>query len=198
MKRTLFFDLGNVLIFFDHKQMCKQVASLTGIEEEGVTNFMHRYGDLYERGGLNCQTLYEKISSLATTPIQFESLMHAVSNIFKPNPPVIELALELKKKGHPLFLLSNTCKAHFAFAQSQFEFLKEFDGYVLSYEVHSRKPEKEIFKKALEIARCEPQDCFYIDDVLAYVESARQLQIDAEQFTHIQALKTHLSSRGFI
>ncbi len=198
MKKTLFFDLGNVLIFFDHKQMCKQVASLTGIKEETITDLMHLYGDLYERGSLSSKALHEKICALTTTPVSFESLMEALSNIFKPNPPVIEIALELKKKGHPLFLLSNTCEAHFAFARSQFDFLKEFNGYVLSYEVNSRKPEKEIFKKALEIAKCEPQDCFYIDDVLPYVESARSLHIDAEQYTHLQAFNNHLSSRGFI
>ncbi len=198
MKKTIFFDLGNVLIFFDHKLMCKQVATLTGIDEKAITNLMLCHGDIYERGGISSQMLHEEINKNAKAPVPFKQLMDAVSNIFRPNPPVIALALELKKRGHPLFLLSNTCEAHFDFATSQFDFLKEFDGYVLSYEVQARKPEKKIFQKALEMAQCCPEDCFYTDDILSYIESARSLKIDAEQYTHPEALKTHLSSRGFI
>lgn len=198
MKKTIFFDLGNVLIFFDHKQMCKQVADLTKIDEHTVTSMMQCHGDLYERGGISSQALHEKLCKAAQAPVDFNHLMHAVSNIFRPNPPVISLALELKKNGHPLFLLSNTCEAHFDFALSQFNFLKEFDGYVLSYEVGLRKPEKKIFQKALEMAQCASQDCFYTDDILPYIESARSLNIDAEQYTHPEALEKHLSSRGFI
>ena len=130
--------------------------------------------------------------------LDFETLMRAVSDIFQPNDPVIEIALKLKSSGHRLFLLSNTCEAHFAFASSQFPFLKHFDGYVLSYEVGARKPEKKIYEKALEIAGCRNKECFYTDDVLPYIESARSLDIDAEQYTTPQELTQHLNARGIL
>jgi putative hydrolase of the HAD superfamily len=198
MKKTLFFDLGNVLIFFDHKKMCSQVAHLSGLDEKAATALMQLYGDPYERGAVDSRSLHEEICKQAPTPPDFAALMHAMSDIFKPNTPVISLALKLKQQGHPLFLLSNTCEAHFAFARSQFDFLNHFDGYILSYEVGARKPETEIFNHALKLAGCAPHDCFYTDDVLPYVESARSLNIDAEQYTHPEALIGHLSSRGFI
>jgi hypothetical protein len=47
MKHTIFFDLGNVLIFFDHQKMCRQVAHLSGLEEELVQSVMQKYGDLH-------------------------------------------------------------------------------------------------------------------------------------------------------
>jgi HAD superfamily hydrolase (TIGR01509 family) len=135
---------------------------------------------------------------MAQKKLQFETLMHAVSDIFMPNDPVISIAEKLKEKGHRLFLLSNTCEAHFAFASSQFPFLKCFDGYVLSYEVGARKPEKKIYEKALEIAGCRNEECFYIDDILPYIESARSMDIDAEQYTNPQALTQHLHARGIL
>lgn len=198
MKKTLFFDLGNVLIFFDHTKMCSQVAKLGGLDEETATSLMQTWGDAYERGAISSSALHETVCLEAKTPLEFQALMRAMSDIFQPNPPVIALATQLKKKGHPLFLLSNTCEAHFAFAKTQFEFLNLFDGYVLSYEVGARKPESAIFEQALNRAGCAPSDCFYIDDILTYVDSARRLGIDAEQYTHPEALKAHLLLRGFI
>ena len=198
MKCTIFFDLGNVLIFFDHQKMCRQIAEVSGLEMDLVKNVMQKYGDLYERGHVDSRTIYDEFCKLAKKNLHFETLMHAVSNIFEPNDPVISIAKELKEKNHRLFLLSNTCEAHFTFASSQFPFLKDFDGYVLSYQVGARKPEKKIYEKALEIAGCRNKECFYTDDIFPYIESARSMEIDAEQYTDPQTLTQHLYARGIL
>lgn len=198
MKKTLFFDLGNVLIFFDHARMCSQIAALSGLDDETTTSLIHAEEDSYERGLISSHALYELVCKKAKQPLEFQAFLQALSDIFEPNLPVIALAVELKKQGHPLFLISNTCEAHFAFAKKQFTFLDLFDGYILSYEVGSRKPEKAIFEHALEKARCSSSDCLYIDDVLNYVVSARSLGMDAEQYTNPETLKDQLLLRGWI
>jgi len=198
MKKTIFFDIGNVLIFFDHNKMCQQISKLGGIDNDLMVKLMRQYGDLYERGAVSSQTLHQEVAKTASKPLALEEFLHAMSDIFQPNQPTIEIALELKKKGHPLFVLSNTCEAHFLYLYNHFDFFKLFDGYVLSYEVQARKPEKKIFQKALEIASCSAKDCFYTDDILDYVETARSLEIDAEHYTSSSTLLTHLSHRGFL
>ena len=62
----------------------------------------------------------------------------------------------------------------------------------------ARKPEIKIYEKALEIAGCQNRECFYTDDILAYIESARTLHIDAEQYTTPEALTQHLYARGIL
>jgi len=145
MKKIIFFDLGNVLISFDHGKMCRQIAEATGSDLALVTELMQQYGDPYERGMLSSQELHNTVSGDLLQPCRYESFISALSTIFTPNPETIKIALELKKQGHSLFLLSNTCEAHFSYVRSQFDFLKAFDGFVLSYEVKARKPEKQIF-----------------------------------------------------
>lgn len=198
MKRTIFFDLGNVLIFFSHQKMCEQVAAYCDLDLNFVKTMLDQYGDPHERGHINSQTLFDECSRLSQKKLNFEMLMNSLSDIFEPNDPVISIAHELKRKGHRLFLLSNTCDAHFNFALSQFPFLKSFDGYVLSYEVGARKPEKKIYEKALEIAGCRKDECFYTDDILPYVETARSLEIDAEQYKTPHDLVDHLTSRKIL
>jgi len=199
MKRTIFFDLGNVLIFFDPQKMCRQIAALSSLSEQHVHDVMLQYGDLYERGSVDSRTIHDEFCRMAQKQIHFDTWIDAVSDIFEPNLEVIAIAHLLKEKGHCLFLLSNTCSAHFNRALSQFPFLKIFDGYVLSYEVGARKPEKKIYEKALEIAGCQNRKhCFYTDDILSYVESARSLDIDAEQYQSPQELTQHLHARGIL
>ena len=35
-----FFDLGNVLVYFDHERMCRQVADLVGVEARRIHDFL--------------------------------------------------------------------------------------------------------------------------------------------------------------
>ncbi len=198
MKRTIFFDLGNVLIFFSHQKMCEQVAAYCGLDLELVKSLMHQYGDPYERGDVTNQMIFDKFCQLSQKHLDYETLMNAIGDIFEPNDPVISIAFKLKKDGHRLFLLSNTCDAHFTFASSRFPFLKSFDGYVLSYEVGARKPEKKIYEKALRIAGCRKDECFYTDDVLSYIETARSLDIDAEQYKTPHDLMHQLNLRKIL
>lgn len=198
MKRTIFFDLGNVLIFFSYQKMCEQAATYCDLDMELVKTMLDHYGDPHERGQINGKMIFDAFSQRSQKKLNFEILMNRVSDIFRPNDPVISIAMQLKQKGHRLFLLSNTCDAHFNFALSQFPFLKSFDGYVLSYEIGARKPEKKIYEKALEIAGCRKEECFYTDDILSYVETARSLDIDAEQYTTPHDLIQHLTIRKIL
>lgn len=198
MKYTVFFDLGNVLLFFDHHKMKQQVADCCCLSVKEISSLLQKYFDEYERGAISTQTLYSDLLKLGGRAVSFIDFTHALSNIFQPNLPVIALLKQLKAREVKLFLLSNTCDAHFSFALKHFAFLKLFDGFILSYEVGARKPEKEIYQKALEIGNCSSKECFYIDDVPAFVQAARSLNIDSEIYVKPEILHHHLIQRGIL
>ena len=58
------------------------------------------------------------------------------------------------------------------------------------------KPSPAIYAAAIEAARARPEECFFTDDILAYVEGARAAGIDAEQFLGYEKLLTDLRARG--
>jgi putative hydrolase of the HAD superfamily len=66
---------------------------------------------------------------------------------------------------------------------------------VLSYKVGAMKPSPVIYAEAVKHARCEPGECFFTDDIPAYVEAARANGLDAEQFTGYEKLVTDLRAR---
>jgi len=66
---------------------------------------------------------------------------------------------------------------------------------VLSYEVKAMKPSPAIYREAIARAQCRPEECFYTDDIPAYVEGARREGIDAVQFQSCAQLERDLAAR---
>jgi len=83
---------------------------------------------------------------------------------------------------YKLVLLSNTNAIHFEMIRENYALLRHFHERILSTRAHAMKPRREIFQAALDRCGCPPEQCFYTDDIAAYVEAARRLGIDAVQF----------------
>ena len=58
----LYFDLGNVLLFFDHDRGCRQVGELTGLPAEKVRQvvFENDLTHRYERGENSSREFYDE------------------------------------------------------------------------------------------------------------------------------------------
>src|SRR5258708_1229372 len=108
--------------------------------------------------------------------------MYAAADIFSPNISLIKLLPQIKKKAS-LYLLSNTCEAHFQFIFKYHPFIHLFDGYILSYEAHARKPEVQIYDYALAKAKCKKEESFYVDDIEEYIHAANALGIEGHTYT---------------
>ena len=58
------------------------------------------------------------------------------------------------------------------------------------------KPSPIIYDTAIEKAGCRPGECFFTDDVAAYVEGACLCGIDAVRFQSQQQVERELRARG--
>lgn len=198
MIRTCLFDMGNVLVHFSHDRMCAQMGALCGRSGSEVRELVFDAGHQwdFERGRFSEAEFHRKFVELVGREVEFEALCYAGSDIFWPNEPMLPILEELKRTGHRLVLLSNTSISHFRFVERNFGFLQWFDEHVVSFRVGAVKPEPAIFEAALQAIDCEPQECFYTDDIPAYVETGRRYGLDAEIFTNAEALRTQLAERG--
>lgn len=188
--KVLISDLGGVLLHFSHARMCEQLANVCGFSTEQVRKmlFEENIGDHLERGILTTNELHALLCTLTRRPIELNKMLHAICDIFTPNEEMIPFLEDLKAKGVRLVLLSNTCEAHFTFAQKHFPFLKLFDSFILSYEIGARKPEEKIYRAALKEAQSPPEECFYIDDIPEYVAAAEALGIPSHTFRNLKEL----------
>jgi FMN phosphatase YigB (HAD superfamily) len=198
MIKTIFFDIGNVLVFFSLQKMISQLSTClkvqpTWIEREFLQSNLR---EQYEKGHIQTEELYEIFKSKSKKDVSLLEFKDAFSNIFTPNQSLTPLIESLKAKNIELILLSNTSACHFEFLLHNYSFLQLFDKKVLSYEHGVWKPDPQIFQYALTIASHCPNECFYTDDIPEFVHSARKVGLPAEIYSTTENLKNHLKSGG--
>jgi FMN phosphatase YigB (HAD superfamily) len=200
--RFIFFDMGNVLLNFDHQVAWQQMARLCKIDPDVVrkTVFEDPMQLRYERGELSSQEFYESFCQRLQVQPDYELLMKAASDIFQPAEEVIQIVVGLKAAGCQLGLLSNTCEAHWDWIQALgFRWLETcFEKFVLSYQVHCLKPDPEIYVVAAREARRTPAELLLIDDRSENVVAAREAGWDAIHFTGVVDLVEQLQLHQLI
>ena len=110
----------------------------------------------------------------------------------------VELLQMLKKKGYPLYGLSNWSAETFVTVRHEFEFLNFFDEIILSGEVKLIKPEPEIYEYCLKKVGKPANQCLFIDDSEANINTAKRLGFDTVHFNSPEHLKNELLIRELL
>jgi FMN phosphatase YigB (HAD superfamily) len=198
MHKAIIFDLGKVLIYFDFKRAYHALESLCPYPAAEIpkrlatTNLVERF----ETGLVEPGDFVEQFSGILGLDLDYDQFCRIWSSIFT-RILVPESMLEGLAARYRLLLLSNTNALHFEMLRQNYgSMLRHFHHLILSYEVHAMKPQPQIFQAAVECAGCRPEECFYTDDISAYVEAARQIGMDAVQFESSGQLERELRQRG--
>jgi len=113
-------------------------------------------------------------------------------------PGSVAILRELKSLGWPVYGLSNWSREKFDLVLPDFPFLDELDHIVLSGDVHSVKPEPEIFQIFLEQVGRPAEECLFIDDSIANIHTAQALGFAVIHFTTPEDLRRELEQRGLL
>lgn len=195
----IYFDLGKVLLDFDHWQGCQQMADLAGVSAEQVKQVLFESGlqNQYEAGEIDRQHLYEVFCKQTDTRVDDHALEQAGSEIFSLKSEVLPIVAGLTATGYRLGLLSNTNASHWKHCRRRFSILESlFETVVLSFEVRAMKPCATIYKAAVDLAGVPAESILFIDDLLENVDGARQAGLEAVQFTGALPLAAELRGRG--
>jgi putative hydrolase of the HAD superfamily len=196
--RTVIFDLGRVIVPFDFERAWARIEAHGGVSTPEVRERIAAEGLMqdFESGRIGPEAFFRRISGLCGLLVSFEIFREIWSSIFLPETLVSEAFITALKQKYRLVLLSNTNVLHFEMLRANYPLLRHFDALVLSYEVGAMKPSAEIYRRAIEAAGCLPAECFFTDDIAAYVEGARAHGIDAVQFLNPAQLEEALRARG--
>lgn len=179
------FDLGNVILPFDHRPIATKLHERSVVD--GLWTPKEIFDDLfdvsngiinrYEEGLTSSIEFYLEIRSRYRLNLTYEEFKEIWNNIFWDNPEVNELIVYLKAKGYPVFILSNTNELHFSYIIERFPIVHTVDDWILSFEVGAKKPSRRIFEAIFEKADVRKERVLFIDDVEDYVTAARSLGI---------------------
>lgn len=191
--KTIIFDLGKVIVDFDHFIICRRLAQYSPYSPEQVYEIIFTAGleDRFDRGLIAPALFYETVINELAININMDLFRKIWDNIFSLNPGIEQIIRKLKNR-YELLCLSNTNQWQFDFCMQSFPVLKNFDSFVLSFEIGKKKPDKIIYKKALEQTSALPQECLYIDDIKKFTDAAEDNGIKAIQFISVQQLEREL------
>jgi 2-haloacid dehalogenase len=108
------------------------------------------------------------------------------------NGTVSILKLLKENQKYKLYALTNWSAELFPYALENFEFLKWFDGIVVSGEEKMRKPQPEFYQLLLDRYNLEARTTLFIDDNLRNVTAAEQVGLQALYFSVPEELEKDL------
>lgn len=182
--------MGNVLVHFSHQKMCRNIATLCGWSEPETTRFLMDEGRQWklERGEFSEEQFHDEFCRATGKSLNIDELRHAAADIFWLNDSIVPVLHKLKEAGRRLVLLSNTSITHLNFIERNFNVLELMDDRVTSFEAGAIKPENRIYEVALSKAQCDPGECFYTDDIEAYIRKAETFGIHSRIYTTTERL----------
>lgn len=194
-KKVLIFDLGGVVIdlFVDRTfaAMAAQGVPASMLAERDC--LMNTMMMRFDRGDITTDEMFGYIKSFIPAVVREElgagldTEVQHVWNLMLGDIPAERLQhlRALRSAGCRVVMLSNTNSGHWPCIEEKFieacgKLPSEcFDALYLSYRMHSRKPDSEIFISLLENEGVEAGDCLFFDDSAENCAAARALGIDA-------------------
>ena len=198
MHKAILFDLGKVLIYFDFRRGFRALEGRCPYTAEEIPRRLAGTGlvERFETGLVEPRDFVDQMCAILDLKMDFEEFSAVWSSIFT-EVLIPEEMLERLARKYRLVLVSNTNALHFELLRVAYaNLLRHFDSLVLSFEVRAMKPDEAIFRVALERAGCAPGECFYTDDIPAYVEGARRMGIDGVVFESRAQLEGEMRARG--
>jgi putative hydrolase of the HAD superfamily len=197
---TIVFDLGNVLIPFDHSLWIKNYNSIEpGLGERYFERFVNhnQFNIDYESGRISDEEFISMHLDWLEKKVSKQKFIEIFSNIFSNTDNISRLLPKLKQ-NYKLYVLSNTSFLHQEYGWGNYDFLKYFDGMILSYEVGTYKPEDKIYREVEQISKEVPQNHIFIDDMAVNVKAAKNLGWDGIHFLGYKSLIEELKLRNIL
>jgi putative hydrolase of the HAD superfamily len=198
--KAIIFDLGNVLIDFDHNIAAEKISKFTHKTPQEIFDlfFDSELTALFEEGRLKPQEFFLKVREALNLKLDYNEFVPIWNEIFflsEKNRRVYNLA-KLLKSHYTIALLSNINILHFDYLKKKFPVFDAFHHIITSFEIGFRKPHPLIYKKILEILKVAACDVAYTDDRLELVEKAQGLGIKSFHFQDPDKLKKDFLSIG--
>lgn len=164
--KAIVFDLGKVLVDFDYAIAGRKLAARATMAPSELGRFLIGVPLIvrYETGLISNEEFYHEIKAASGYLGDLEEFASLFADIFTPIQPMIQLHADLRTRGFPTYIFSNTNDLAVRFIRQNFPFFHQFDDYILSYEHQSMKPDARLYEVVEARSGARGADILYIDD----------------------------------
>jgi 2-haloacid dehalogenase len=195
------FDIGGVLIDWNPRYLYRKLfAEDTTAMEEFLNSVCTPDWNLQQDAGRPWREAIDDLS--ARYPEKAELIAAYDLNwdemVSGPIPGTADLLWELKRRGTPVYCITNFSVDKLNRARERFAELNAFDGIVISGEVRLLKPDAAIYRRLLDQHDLHAEDTLFVDDVQHNVEGARAVGMHAVRFVDADTLRNDLTGYGLL
>ena len=197
MPGTIVFDIGNVLLAWDMRNLFAKLAPADELD-----HILEKVCPLSWHATLDGGAAYaDAIAQRVALYPRHAALIEAYDprwqeTISGPIHGAVALLEELRAAGLPTYAITNFPAEKFDETCALYPFLQGFQGVVVSGRERMTKPDPAIFELFLKRYELAARDCVFIDDSPANVATARALGFTALHFVDPQTLRADLSALG--
>jgi putative hydrolase of the HAD superfamily len=195
---TLFLDIGGVLLTNGwDRNMRKKAAEHFHLDYDELDERHNMTFDTYEEGKLSIDEYLKLVVFHKKRPFEFNAFKEFLFSQTQPLPDMIKMFKSISESNAlKVGAISNEGRELTIYRVSRFG-LKEFiQFFICSCFVHFRKPDKDIYKIALDVGQVTPEQSVYIDDRKLHVEVASSLGMNAIHHIDIDTTRHKLSEYG--
>lgn len=199
-KKIIIFDFGGVLIDWNPRHVYRNIFNTEAETEWFLENICTTEWNLnIDKGkpfatAVNelCAVYPEWSKEIEAFHSQWEEMLGGEI------PESVEILKEVQAAGLPVYGLTNWSAETFPIAYDRYEFLRTFNGIVVSGNEKLIKPDPLIFKVMIERYDLRPEDCIFIDDNLHNIMAADKLGFKTMHFTTPFSLRGDLIKSGIL
>lgn len=197
MIKTLFTDVGGVLLTngWDSAGR-KQAAEKFNLDLKEMESRHHLTFDTYEVGKITLDEYLERTVFYEPRTFSLEDFRQFMFAQSQPFPDMLGLVRRVKASGRNVVVVSNEGRELTEYRIKTFKMGEFADFFVSSCFVHFRKPDRDIFQMAIDLAQANPAESAYLDDRPMFVEVAASLGLKAIRHTSYESTRAALNAIG--
>jgi putative hydrolase of the HAD superfamily len=196
--RTIFWDVGGVLLTNAWDRV-ERAAALEHFHLD-LDEFHDRHEMVvssFERGKITLDEYIDRTVFYRPRPFTKDEFRDYMFSLSQPFPEVLKFAQGLTDSGkYFMGTINNESRELNNHRIETFGLRKIFRVFVSSCYVGFRKPERDIYRLALEITQIPADECCFVDDRALNLECAAKLGMQTIEMQQLEQLRGDLAKLG--
>ena len=198
--RALFWDVGGVLLTnaWDHSERAEALKHFN-IDPAEFNSRHEMLVSSFERGKITLDEYLQRTVFYRDRAFTPETFREYIFGLSKPIPGMLQVAEALSDTGKYLMgTINNESRELNYYRMDTFGLRKIFRLFISSCFVGLRKPERDIYRLALEIAQIPAEQCCFIDDRALNLECAANMGMHTIQMQSLEQLRVDLAKLAVV
>src|SRR5579863_1594767 len=195
---TVFWDNGGVILTNGWDRNGRRaVVDNFSLDWEDFADRHELMLNAFETGHATLGEYLQRVIFYRSRPFTPDDVKKFIFNLSQPLPESFEYFKKLAAtKRYAMLALNNESREINEYRIRTFNLRKYFDAFLCSCYLGVRKPDEKIYRMALSLTQCPPDECVFVDDRGLNLEIPKELGMHTVQFKNAAQMREDLARYG--